>query len=27
MRWYMNNRKFWFKTEKDRNWFMLRWSS
>lgn len=25
-RWYMNNRKFWFRTEKDRNWFILRWS-
>ena len=25
-RWYMNNRKFWFRTEKDRNWFTLRWS-
>ena len=26
-RWYMNNRKFWFRTEKDRNWFTLRWHS
>jgi len=26
-RWYANNRKFWFRTEQDRNWFMLRWSS
>lgn len=26
LRWYMNNRKFWFRTEKDRNWFTLRWS-
>ena len=25
-RWYMNNRKFWFRTEKDRNWFIMRWS-
>ena len=25
-RWYMNDRKFWFKTEKDREWFILRWS-
>lgn len=24
-RWYMNDRKFWFRTEEDRNWFMLRW--
>jgi hypothetical protein len=26
MRWYANNRKFWFSTEQDRNWFILRWS-
>ena len=26
LRWYMNNRKFWFRTEKDRNWFIVRWS-
>ena len=25
-RWYMNNRKFWFRREKDRNWFIVRWS-
>lgn len=25
-RWYMNNRKFWFRDEKDRNWFIMRWS-
>jgi len=25
-RWYANNRKFWFRTEKDRNWFIMRWS-
>jgi hypothetical protein len=24
-RWYVNNSKFWFRTEEDRNWFMLRW--
>lgn len=24
-RWYMNNNKFWFRNEEDRNWFMLRW--
>lgn len=24
-RWYANNRKFWFKSEKDRTMFMLRW--
>jgi hypothetical protein len=26
-RWYANNRKFWFKQEKDRDWFILRWRS
>lgn len=26
-RWYMNNRKFWFRTEKDRNWFVLKWNT
>lgn len=26
-RWYMNNSKFWFRTEKDRDWFLLRWRS
>jgi hypothetical protein len=26
-RWYANNRKFWFRTEKDRDWFILRWRS
>lgn len=26
-RWYANNRKFWFKTEKDRDWFIVRWRS
>ena len=25
-RWYMNNRKFWFKEEADRIMFILRWS-
>ena len=25
-RWYMNNRKFWFRNEKDRTLFILRWS-
>ena len=24
-RWYANNRKFWFRTEKDRDWFIIRW--
>ncbi len=26
-RWYKNNRKFWFREQKDRDWFILRWSS
>jgi hypothetical protein len=26
-RWYMNNRKFWFRNEKDRDWFIIRWRS
>lgn len=26
-RWYMNNRKFWFKDVKDRDWFVIKWSS
>lgn len=26
-RWYANNRKFWFRAEKDRDWFILRWRS
>ena len=25
-RWYVNNAMFWFKEEKDREWFVLRWS-
>jgi len=25
-RWYMNDRKFWFLDEKDREWFILRWT-
>jgi hypothetical protein len=25
-RWYMNNRKFWFREEKDRMQFALRWA-
>lgn len=24
-RWYMNNRKFWFRDEKDRDMFILKW--
>lgn len=24
-RWYMNNRKFWFRDVKDRDWFILKW--
>lgn len=25
-RWYTNNSKFWFRTEADRDFFILRWS-
>lgn len=25
LRWYMNNRKFWFREEKDRTMFVLKW--
>jgi hypothetical protein len=25
-RWYMNNRKFWFRNEADLSWFLLKWS-
>ena len=25
-RWYKNNRKFWFRNEKDRTTFLIRWS-
>jgi len=26
MRWYANNAKFWFRNQKDRDWFVMRWS-
>lgn len=26
-RWYANNRKFWFRSEKDRMMFIMKWSS
>ena len=26
-RWYVNNRKFWFRDLKDRDWFVIRWNS
>lgn len=26
-RWYQNNRKFWFRDVKDRDWFLLKWRS
>lgn len=26
-RWYKNNRKFWFRNAKDRDWFIVRWNS
>ena len=25
-RWYMNNRKFWFREKKDLEWFILKWA-
>lgn len=25
-RWYVNNARFWFREERDREWFVLRWS-
>ena len=27
MRWYANGAKFWFRNQKDLDWFVLRWSS
>lgn len=26
-RWLQNNRKFWFRHEKDRDWFLIRWNA
>lgn len=26
-RWYMNDRKFWFRNQKDRDWFIVKWRS
>ena len=26
-RWYANNRKFWFREEKDRDWFIIKWAA
>ena len=26
-RWYVNNRKFWFREQKDRDWFVIKWNS
>jgi hypothetical protein len=26
-RWYVNDRQFWFRTPKDRDWFIIRWRS
>lgn len=26
-RWMQNNRKFWFRSEKDRDWFIIRWNA
>lgn len=25
-RWYANNAKFWFRDQRDRDWFLLRWN-
>ena len=25
-RWYMNNSKFWFRSDADQTWFVLKWS-
>ena len=25
-RWHVNNAKFWFRDQKDRDWFVLRWT-
>jgi hypothetical protein len=25
-RWYQNNSKFWFRSEADQTWFILKWS-
>jgi hypothetical protein len=25
-RWYVNNARFWFREERDREWFVLRWA-
>ena len=25
-RWYQNNAKFWFRSEADQTWFILKWS-
>jgi hypothetical protein len=27
MRWYANNAKFWFRNQKDLDWFILRWGA
>ena len=26
-RWYANDRRFWFRNERDRDWFIIRWRS
>ncbi len=26
-RWLQNNRKFWFRNERDRDWFIIKWRS
>jgi hypothetical protein len=27
MRWYANNAKFWFRNQKDLEWFVMRWGA
>jgi hypothetical protein len=26
-RWYMNDRRFWFRNQRDRDWFIIKWRS
>ena len=27
LRWYVNGGQFWFRNQKDRDWFIIRWNS
>ena len=27
LRWYVNGGQFWFRSQKDRDWFIIRWNS